>query len=143
MVIVNAIESFQMIMIICHTRLVFLGLFPGWLPQVVSDNWILSYIIISNVYSFQLALTHPSYRVNFGTNPDHARNSLSNCGIRQPEYGDGRIHHVNTRKRGSYVIYIYFGQIQPVPVAIFKAIPCCYMPLLAKPCDTISLQTIS
>ncbi len=48
----------------------------------------------------QLALTHPSYRVNFGTNSDHARNSLSNCGIRQPEYGDRRIHHVHTRKRG-------------------------------------------
>ncbi|KAH7981323.1 hypothetical protein HPB49_023119 [Dermacentor silvarum] len=37
---------------------------------------------------------------NFGTNPDHARNSLSNCGIRQPEYGDRRIHYLNTRKRG-------------------------------------------
>lgn len=48
----------------------------------------------------QLALTHPSYRENFGTNPDHARNSLTNCGIRQPEYGDRRIHYLNTRKRG-------------------------------------------
>lgn len=48
----------------------------------------------------QLALTHPSYRENFGTNPDHARNSLTNCGIRQPEYGDRRIHYMNTRKRG-------------------------------------------
>ncbi|UYV73707.1 DROSHA [Cordylochernes scorpioides] len=48
----------------------------------------------------QLALTHPSYRENFGTNPDHIRNSLTNCGIRQPEYGDRRIHYLNTRKRG-------------------------------------------
>lgn len=48
----------------------------------------------------QLALTHPSYRENFGTNPDHARNSLTNCSIRQPEYGDRRIHYLNTRKRG-------------------------------------------
>lgn len=48
----------------------------------------------------QLALTHPSYRENFGTNPDHARNSLTNCGVRQPEYGDRRIHYMNTRKRG-------------------------------------------
>ncbi|XP_063538645.1 ribonuclease 3 [Cydia strobilella] len=46
----------------------------------------------------QTALTHPSYRENFGTNPDHARNSLTNCGIRQPEYGDRRIHY--TRKKG-------------------------------------------
>ncbi|XP_054919064.1 ribonuclease 3 isoform X3 [Dermacentor andersoni] len=51
-------------------------------------------------YLLQLALTHPSYRENFGTNPDHARNSLTNCGIRQPEYGDRRIHYLNTRKRG-------------------------------------------
>ena len=35
-----------------------------------------------------------------GTNPDHARNYLTNCGIRQPEYGDRRIHYLNTRKRG-------------------------------------------
>lgn len=53
-----------------------------------------------NRYLLQLALTHPSYRENFGTNPDHARNSLTNCGIRQPEYGDRRIHYMNTRKRG-------------------------------------------
>lgn len=48
----------------------------------------------------QLALTHPSYKENYGTNPDHARNSLTNCGIRQPEYGDRKIHYLNTRKRG-------------------------------------------
>ena len=54
----------------------------------------------SNRYLLQLALTHPSYKENFGTNPDHARNSLTNCGIRQPEYGDKKIHYMNTRKRG-------------------------------------------
>lgn len=53
-----------------------------------------------NRYILQLALTHPSYKENFGTNPDHARNSLTNCGIRQPEYGDRKIHYMNTRKRG-------------------------------------------
>lgn len=53
-----------------------------------------------NRYLLQLALTHPSYKENFGTNPDHARNSLTNCGIRQPEYGDRKIHFMNTRKRG-------------------------------------------
>lgn len=51
-------------------------------------------------YLLQLALTHPSYRENFGTNPDHARNALTNCGIRQPEYGDRMIHYDTTRKRG-------------------------------------------
>lgn len=48
----------------------------------------------------QLAMTHPSYKENYGTNPDHARNTLSNCGIRQPEYGDKKVHFVNNRKRG-------------------------------------------
>ena len=45
-------------------------------------------------------MTHPSFRMNYGTNPDHARNSLSNCGIRQLEYGDRHIHYMHTRKRG-------------------------------------------
>lgn len=53
-----------------------------------------------NRFLLQLALTHPSYKENFGTNPDHARNSLTNCGIRQPEYGDRKIHYMNSRKRG-------------------------------------------
>jgi len=53
-----------------------------------------------NRFLLQLAMTHPSYRENFGTNPDQARNALTNCGIRQPEYGDRRIHYASTRKRG-------------------------------------------
>ena len=48
----------------------------------------------------QQALTHPSFRMNYGTNADHARNSLTNCGKRQLEYGDKRIHYLHTRKRG-------------------------------------------
>ena len=51
-------------------------------------------------FLLQQALTHPSYKENFGTNPDHVRNTLSNCGIRQPEYGDKKVHSVNSRKRG-------------------------------------------
>ena len=31
---------------------------------------------------------------------DHARNALTNCGIRQPYYGDRKVHFTNTRKRG-------------------------------------------
>jgi len=54
----------------------------------------------SNRFLLQQALTHPSYKENFGTNPDHVRNTLSNCGIRQPEYGDKKVHAVNSRKRG-------------------------------------------
>uniref|UniRef100_A0A914VR38 RNase III domain-containing protein n=1 Tax=Plectus sambesii TaxID=2011161 RepID=A0A914VR38_9BILA len=48
----------------------------------------------------ELAFTHPSYRTNYGTNPDHARNSLSNCGLRQPKYGSRKGQQVVTRKRG-------------------------------------------
>ena len=54
--------------------------------------------------SFQLCLTHTSYRTNYGTNPDHTRNSLTNCGMRQVDYGDRRIHYQNTRKRGICIL---------------------------------------
>ena len=59
----------------------------------------------TNKYLLQLALTHPSFRENYGTNPDHVRNSLTNCGVRQPQYGDRRILYMNTRKRGTYPQY--------------------------------------
>lgn len=52
----------------------------------------------------QLALTHPSYRENYGTNPDHARNTINNLGFRQPIYGDNRINH-QTRKRGINTLF--------------------------------------
>ena len=53
---------------------------------------------------FQLALTHTSFRTNYGTNPAHARNSLTNCGLRQVEYGDRRVYYHNTRKRGINIL---------------------------------------
>ena len=52
----------------------------------------------------QLALTHPSYRENYGTNPDHARNTLNNLGYRQPTYGDNKINY-QTRKRGINTLF--------------------------------------
>ncbi|VVC31425.1 Double-stranded RNA-binding domain,Ribonuclease III domain,Ribonuclease III [Cinara cedri] len=64
-----------------------------------------------NKYLLQLALTHPSYRDKFGTNPDHARNTLTNCGIRQPEYGDKSIHYMNTRKRGIKTLINVMSQL--------------------------------
>jgi len=42
--------------------------------------------------------------MNYGTNADHARNSLTNCGKRQLEYGDKRIHFIHTRKRGKFSV---------------------------------------
>uniref|UniRef100_A0A669C1U2 Ribonuclease 3 n=1 Tax=Oreochromis niloticus TaxID=8128 RepID=A0A669C1U2_ORENI len=69
----------------------------------------------------QLALTHPSHHLNFGMNPDHARNSLSNCGIRQPKYGDRKVHHMYMRKKGINTlinIMSRLGQDDPSPSRI-------------------------
>lgn len=55
-------------------------------------------------YLLQLALTHPSYRENYGTNADHARNTLNNLGFRQSTYGDSRINY-QTRKRGINTLF--------------------------------------
>ncbi len=52
-------------------------------------------------------MTHPSHHLNFGMNPDHARNSLSNCGIRQPKYGDRKVHHMYMRKKGGSFLPVY------------------------------------
>ncbi|XP_076856992.1 ribonuclease 3 isoform X2 [Brachyhypopomus gauderio] len=69
----------------------------------------------------QLAMTHPSHHLNFGMNPDHARNSLSNCGIRQPKYGDRKVHHMYMRKKGINTlinIMSRLGQEDPTPSRI-------------------------
>uniref|UniRef100_A0A8C7IPR4 Ribonuclease 3 n=1 Tax=Oncorhynchus kisutch TaxID=8019 RepID=A0A8C7IPR4_ONCKI len=71
--------------------------------------------------SLQLAMTHPSHHLNFGMNPDHARNSLSNCGIRQPKYGDRKVHHMYMRKKGINTlinIMSRLGQDDPSPSRI-------------------------
>ncbi|PIK35838.1 putative ribonuclease 3-like [Apostichopus japonicus] len=46
------------------------------------------------------AMTHPSYRLTFGMNSDHIRNSLYNCGIRQPEFGEKNWQSNDNRKKG-------------------------------------------
>ncbi len=61
-----------------------------------------------NRYLLQLALTHPSYRENYGTNPDHSRNTQTNCGIRQAEYGDRDQYFQAIRKRGTVNSVNYF-----------------------------------
>uniref|UniRef100_A0A8C8JJ99 Ribonuclease 3 n=1 Tax=Oncorhynchus tshawytscha TaxID=74940 RepID=A0A8C8JJ99_ONCTS len=71
--------------------------------------------------SLQLAMTHPSHHLNFGMNPDHARNSLSNCGIRQPKYGDRKVHHMYMRKKGINTlinIMSRLGQDDPSPSSV-------------------------
>ena len=39
--------------------------------------------------------------MNFGTNQDHVRNSLSNCGNRMIEVGDMRTNIQHTKKKGN------------------------------------------
>ncbi|XP_039263749.2 ribonuclease 3-like [Styela clava] len=63
------------------------------------------------------SMNHPSCQMNFGSNPDHVRNALSNCGLRQPKYGDSSIHYKYTRKRGITTlirIMARLGQKRPV-----------------------------
>ncbi|TMS39899.1 hypothetical protein L596_006355 [Steinernema carpocapsae] len=51
----------------------------------------------------ELALTHPSFRANYGTNSDHTRNALANCGLRiDKARNDNRNSQVDrpSRKRG-------------------------------------------
>ncbi|VVC38475.1 Ribonuclease III domain,Double-stranded RNA-binding domain,Ribonuclease III [Cinara cedri] len=80
----------------------------------------LEYLEKSIEYKFKdknllkLALTHSSYRENFGTNSDHIRNTLTNCGMRQLEYGD-RQNSMFKRKRGlKTLIYTMsrFGEME-------------------------------
>ena len=85
-----------------------------------------------NRYLLQLALTHPSYRENFGTNPDHARNSLTNCGIRQPEYGDRRIHYMNTRKRGINTLINIISRYEQLTFFFLLLIDGCNINLLCN-----------
>ncbi|CAG5111732.1 Oidioi.mRNA.OKI2018_I69.chr2.g6007.t2.cds [Oikopleura dioica] len=46
------------------------------------------------------AMTHPSAVYNYGENPDHVRNSTTNCGIRKPQYGEDGPSRPYERKRG-------------------------------------------
>ncbi|XP_071508233.1 ribonuclease 3-like [Diadema antillarum] len=52
------------------------------------------------------ALTHPSYKLYFGTNPDHVRNSLYNCGIRRKlEVTEHKKFVAKERKKGINQLY--------------------------------------
>ena len=55
----------------------------------------------------QLALTHPSHVDVFGTNGDHIRNAVSNCGLRNVVFG---VRKVN-RKRGILMLMSIMSQL--------------------------------
>ena len=40
------------------------------------------FLFFQNRSLLELALIHPSFRANYGTNSDHAKNVLNNCGLR-------------------------------------------------------------
>lgn len=71
----------------------------------------------------QQALTHPSYpKMNFGTNPDHAQNSMTNVGLRQLDYGDKQQLFKSWRKRGLTTlvrIMSYMPTEREAPSAIY------------------------
>jgi hypothetical protein len=48
----------------------------------------------------ELALIHPSFRSNYGTNPDHSKNVLNNCGIRMGKPTKGTNHPVGNNSDG-------------------------------------------
>ncbi|XP_033099122.1 ribonuclease 3-like isoform X2 [Anneissia japonica] len=51
------------------------------------------------------AMTHPSYGQGYGMNPDHVRNSLYNCGMRHPDYGDEKgKQEMYNRKKGINIL---------------------------------------
>ncbi|GMT29745.1 hypothetical protein PFISCL1PPCAC_21042, partial [Pristionchus fissidentatus] len=79
----------------------------------VRFHWALEKLEERIQYSFkdrtliELALTHPSYNANYGTNPDHARNAINLCGLRHcgqkvKQYFDGPKlqHEILDLKRG-------------------------------------------
>ncbi|OZC05079.1 hypothetical protein X798_07946 [Onchocerca flexuosa] len=74
-----------------------------WSLQVYEQERIHYVFKINNRSLLELALTHPSYRTNYGTNSDHARNTLNNCGVRSSKQ---RVHdrlvqqQLSARKRG-------------------------------------------
>ncbi|KAL3985500.1 Ribonuclease-III-like family protein [Acanthocheilonema viteae] len=63
--------------------------------------------VFKNRSLLELALTHPSYRTNYGTNSDHARNTLNNCGVRSSKQ---RVHdrlvqqQLSAKKRGFHTL---------------------------------------
>eukprot|EP00057_Strongylocentrotus_purpuratus_P009657 XP_011664131.1 PREDICTED: ribonuclease 3 [Strongylocentrotus purpuratus] len=63
-------------------------------------------------YKFQdpmllrFAMTHPSYKLYFGTTPDHVRNSLYNCGIRcRQDHTEHKKVLAKERKKGINQLY--------------------------------------
>ena len=72
----------------------------GTITQLLGGDTLKIVILCCNVFCFfQHAMTHPSYRLTHGMNPDHVRNSLGNCGMRQPNYGE-RNDMSTERKKG-------------------------------------------
>uniref|UniRef100_A0A1I7VXA0 Ribonuclease 3 n=1 Tax=Loa loa TaxID=7209 RepID=A0A1I7VXA0_LOALO len=76
-----------------------------WSLQVYEQERI--HYVFKNRSLLELALTHPSYRTNYGTNSDHARNTLNNCGVRSSKQ---RVHdrlvqqQLSAKKRGFHTL---------------------------------------
>ncbi|VDM36853.1 unnamed protein product [Toxocara canis] len=76
-----------------------------WSLQVYEEERIR--YVFKNRSLLELALTHPSYRTNYGTNPDHARNTLNNCGVRSAKQrAQDKIvqQQLSAKKRGFHTL---------------------------------------
>ncbi|VDN05000.1 unnamed protein product [Thelazia callipaeda] len=76
-----------------------------WSLEVYEQERI--HYVFKNRSLLELALTHPSYRSSYGTNSDHARNTLNNCGVRSSKQ---RAHdrlvqqQLSAKKRGFHTL---------------------------------------
>ncbi|KAM3717120.1 Ribonuclease [Dirofilaria immitis] len=75
-----------------------------WSLQVYEQERI--HYVFKNRSLLELALTHPSYRTNYGTNSDHARNTLNNCGVRSSKQRvhDRLVQQLSAKKRGFHTL---------------------------------------
>ena len=102
----------------------------GYKFKVFFIQYFLHIVSFQNRALLELALIHPSFRSNYGTNPDHAKNVLSNCGIRNNKMANNEAQIQNDVNKGKptgnglnrnggcitnrfkWMIYQFFQQLQ-------------------------------
>ena len=95
----------------------------------------ITFYVVPNNVSFQLALTHSSFRVKYGTNPDHMRTSLSNCGVRMLEFGDEQSPVTHIHKRGEILQHCKTGFTMVNPTLILYVYNTNNIPILSLHCS--------
>uniref|UniRef100_A0A158R4D2 Ribonuclease 3 n=1 Tax=Syphacia muris TaxID=451379 RepID=A0A158R4D2_9BILA len=96
--VIQASHAMMLILACSHVRF-------HWSLEVYEKERI--HYVFKNRSLLELALTHPSYRTNYGTNPDHARNTLYNCGVRSSKQRlqeKSMQQQISARKRGFHTL---------------------------------------